>query len=78
MKRSYSTLTVLVAAVLFASGLAAVQPAGSASANESRASVQAKLAAHLAATSGSAIAALTTIGGAFTSALSIGGVVGSC
>ena len=48
MKRSLSTVTVLVTAVLFASGLVAVQPVASASANETRESVQAKLAAHLA------------------------------
>ena len=49
MKRSFSTITVLVTTVLFASGLVAVQPDLPASANETRASVQAKLTAHLAA-----------------------------
>ena len=49
MKRPLSTTTMLVTAALLASGLIAVQPAMLASANETRATVQAKLAAHLAA-----------------------------
>jgi RHS repeat-associated protein len=49
MTRSLSTLTMLVTATLFAGGLITVNSAAPASANETRATVQAKLAAHLAA-----------------------------